>query len=145
MSDIVSLVYVSTASESFSEPAMAELMRQSRGRNQREGITGVLLYADGNFMQYLEGEEAAVSAVYASIVRDRRHHGLIELLHEPVPERVFSEWSMGLRSSMRLMPTRIGEVDTMLDRRLDERARARTAADLLLSSFWQRNWPRRPR
>ena len=90
-----SLVYVSSAHRPFTPDELVELLRQSHEKNARLGITGMLLYKDGNFMQALEGEEAAVRELYATILRDARHHDVITLLEEEVPEREFAAWSMG--------------------------------------------------
>ena len=61
------------------------------------GITGMLLYNDGNFMQVLEGEEEGVRDLFGKITRDPRHRGIITLLQEHQRERQFPEWSMGFR------------------------------------------------
>jgi hypothetical protein len=58
----------------------------------------MLLYSDGNFMQALEGEAAAVEQTFARIMRDERHSGLIELTRFEIAKRQFSEWSMAFRS-----------------------------------------------
>lgn len=91
------LVYVSTAVAPFSKAELLALLARSRENNAASGITGMLLYKDGNFMQVLEGEEDAVLATHARIGRDPRHRGLMTLLQEPIAERRFSEWSMGFR------------------------------------------------
>ncbi|MBY0231870.1 MAG: BLUF domain-containing protein [Gemmataceae bacterium] len=92
-----SLVYVSSAVEPFSRADLVALLDQSRTRNEAAGITGLLLYKDGNFMQALEGEKEAVEATHARIERDPRHRGLIVLLRGPAPERRFAGWSMAFR------------------------------------------------
>jgi hypothetical protein len=58
----------------------------------------MLLFKDGNFMQVLEGPEAAVRATHARIVSDPRHSGLITLLQGPVAARSFGGWSMAFRN-----------------------------------------------
>lgn len=92
------LVYVSSAVKPFSTSELAELLAKAREKNTRLGITGMLLYQDGNFMQALEGEEDAVRQLYNTINRDVRHHGTIVLLEEQINKRQFSDWSMGFRN-----------------------------------------------
>src|SRR4051812_19629690 len=92
------LVYVSSAVSAFSEADLVKLLERSRTKNQAAGLSGMLLYRDGNFMQLLEGDAQAVHDVHALIGRDPRHHGLITLLKGPIEKRVFSEWSMGFRN-----------------------------------------------
>jgi hypothetical protein len=91
------LVYVSSAVNLFSDDELAELLEKSRKNNHRLGITGILLYKDGNFMQFLEGPKEAVVSLAAKIKDDPRHHGLIVLLQEEHEEREFEEWSMGFK------------------------------------------------
>ncbi|HVR76154.1 MAG TPA: BLUF domain-containing protein, partial [Planctomycetota bacterium] len=83
------LLYVSSAVKPFSQPALVKLLEKSHVNNAKRGITGMLLYKDGNFMQVLEGEEEAVRALYARIALDPRHRGLITLLQGPQAERQF--------------------------------------------------------
>ena len=91
------LVYISSAVQLFSKADLLELLARSRQNNEAAGLTGMLLYKEGSFMQVLEGEERAVLATHARIERDRRHRGLITLLKEPIAGRRFPEWSMALR------------------------------------------------
>ena len=74
------LVYVSMAQEKMSKEDLLDILAQSREANAKAGITGMLLYKDGNFMQALEGEETAVRALYARICRDPRHRGILTLV-----------------------------------------------------------------
>ncbi len=73
----------------------AALLAQSRLSNAQAGITGMLLYKDGNFMQTLEGEEATVRALAARIAADRRQHGMVTLHSGHSMQRQFSDWTMG--------------------------------------------------
>ncbi len=91
------LTYVSSAAQDFSKADLNELLAQCRESNARLGLTGMLLYKDGNFMQVLEGEEVVVREVYAKISTDPRHKGEIVLQQGPLEERQFPDWSMGFR------------------------------------------------
>ena len=91
------IVYVSTASEDFSREALLILLKESVERNRRAGITGLLLYKDGCFMQAIEGDEAAVIALFSRISHDSRHHHVIPLVHEPIEERYFPNSAMAFR------------------------------------------------
>ena len=92
---LFSLVYVSSAKEIFSPDELFALLQTSRRNNARVGITGMLLYKGGNFIQALEGEQAAIAQLHDRIQSDRRHHGLLTLLEKPIKERQFTQWSMG--------------------------------------------------
>jgi len=91
------IVYLSSATQMFAKPSLVALLEQSRVKNARLGITGLLLYSNGNFMQALEGEEAVVRSLLQTISLDQRHDGLLDLIHEPIAERSFPDWSMGFR------------------------------------------------
>lgn len=91
---LYSLVYVSSAVTLFSSAELVALLEQSRANNIRLGVSGLLLYKDGNAMQLLEGERETVLALYDRIARDPRHRGLLRLLEGPTETRQFAEWSM---------------------------------------------------
>jgi hypothetical protein len=91
---MISLVYASSAIHLMTPLALDELLETSRENNRRLGITGMLLYKDGNFMQALEGPDDDVLALYGKIARDNRHTGSIKLLQREIEEREFGEWAM---------------------------------------------------
>jgi hypothetical protein len=91
-------VYVSTATRPFSQSELVDLLSHCHENNVALGITGLLLYKDGNFMQMLEGEEETVKTLYAKIGRDPRHQGLLTLLEGPQAERQFPDFSMAFRN-----------------------------------------------
>lgn len=91
------LTYVSSATGPFSKEDLDLLLAQCRKNNAVLGLTGMLLYKDGNFLQVLEGEERAVRALYAKIDRDSRHGGTIVLQQGHAEERQFPSWFMGFR------------------------------------------------
>ena len=91
------LVYVSEAAESISKEDLLDILAKSRRANAQAGITGMLLFKDGHFMQALEGEEAAVRDLYARIRRDPRHLRIVTLVEGRRGERIFGDWSMGFQ------------------------------------------------
>jgi hypothetical protein len=91
-------VYVSSAVRLFSNEELVELLEHSRKKNAADDITGMLLYKDGNFMQFLEGPRKNVCALLDTIKGDPRHRGMIILLQSEHDERDFSEWSMGFKT-----------------------------------------------
>ena len=97
MSKLFRLAYVSTASKLFDSAELREMLKESNVRNKEAGITGMLLYKDGQFMQVLEGTLEAVTATFSRISRDPRHHGIMVLLKGAVQERRFPGWSMAFR------------------------------------------------
>ena len=90
------LVYRSRAVAPFPPPALGGLVQAARARNQGEGITGLMVYDDGRFLQWLEGPPDGMRRVTASIHRDRRHTDFEVLSTRPVARRVFDGWAMQL-------------------------------------------------
>jgi hypothetical protein len=91
---LVRLLYASRAVD----PASAEIeqiLAQSRQGNPGLGITGILCYGGGIFLQAIEGGRNAVSELYGHIQRDPRHKDVILLHYEEISERRFSGWTMG--------------------------------------------------
>ena len=89
-----SIVYISTAIADFGAADLLKLLKQARGFNEQAGITGVLMYGGGRFVQVLEGCPAAVRCLYARIEADPRHGRLEKLADGPVARREFTGWRM---------------------------------------------------
>jgi hypothetical protein len=88
------LVYVSKSSLRFSQRDLTDLLTKSRDHNLAVDITGLLLYADGNFMQLLEGNQKRIEELMVRIKRDSRHHDVNILEEGPIAQRSFPDWSM---------------------------------------------------
>lgn len=89
------LIYMSSASRSFSSDELFEMLPDFRKHNAQEDITGMLLYKNGCFQQFIEGPEEAVKSLYARIHLDARHRSVITVNEGFEDKRQFSEWSMG--------------------------------------------------
>lgn len=93
------LVYRSKATPAMDHAALRALLLQARERNVAESITGLLVYHEGCFVQWLEGPAGAVERVWQSIQRDPRHSE-VEPLPTPWSEhRLFPNWTLRLASS----------------------------------------------
>jgi hypothetical protein len=101
MTTVSALMYRSLARDAPSAEALHTLLRQCRERNAREGLTGFLVLHQGRFVQWLEGPEAGLQRVWASIERDPRHHQVELLQRARDTHRLFAGWQM-----------RLGMVDT---------------------------------
>lgn len=89
--------YKSTPTTEPSKHALNDLVNESSFNNKALGITGILLYADSLFFQYLEGTKENIQALYIKILQDQRHHTVTTLMDEPIDNRLFSDWSMKLK------------------------------------------------
>lgn len=92
------LIYVSSAVQLLPEEELLLLLRQSQAKNLNLGITGMLLYKGGNFMQMLEGEEQTVRELYATIRKDPRHHNVLTIITGSLKAQNFKDWSMGFQN-----------------------------------------------
>lgn len=103
---LIQLIYVSSSPDPQVSPIELERILQSAVRhNLAQGITGMLLYANGTFIQVLEGEEAAVDETFARVERDPRHTGVFVIDRAPIRDRAFGQWSMGFK--------RLGQADAV--------------------------------
>ena len=91
---LVRLLYASRAVDP-SAVAIDEILAKSRQGNPSSGITGILCYGGGIFLQAIEGGRNAVSELYGHIQRDPRHKDVVLMHYEEIAERRFSGWSMG--------------------------------------------------
>lgn len=91
---LVRLLYVSRAVDT-SPAAIEAILMQSRSHNPASGITGVLCYGGGIFLQAIEGGRSTVSELFGSIQADTRHKDVELLAFEEISERRFGGWTMG--------------------------------------------------
>jgi hypothetical protein len=91
-------VYSSVATKPFTEPELLELLTRSREANSKLGLSGMLLYKHGDFLQVLEGPEQVVRKMIRKIRLDPRHQSMLKLLEGDYAERQFPYWHMGFRN-----------------------------------------------
>ncbi len=101
---LVRLLYASRATAQIDQDGLHTILRQSKSHNPALGITGVLCYSGGIFIQALEGGRSAVNQLYLKIAADPRHHDVVLLSYEEIGERRFAGWSMGQVNMARLNP-----------------------------------------
>lgn len=89
---LVSLTYTSEMNVSTD---FLDILEVSRVNNERDGITGVLLFCNNNVVQCLEGSREAVNKAYARIIRDKRHQNPLLVDYRVLSTRLFPTWSMG--------------------------------------------------
>ena len=102
---LVRLMYASRAVPALDQEELVTILRQSKANNPSTGVTGVLCYSGGIFLQVLEGGRSAVNKLYNRIGADPRHTDVELLLYEEIGERRFASWSMGQVNMSRLNPS----------------------------------------
>ncbi|WP_345949302.1 BLUF domain-containing protein [Mucilaginibacter sp. PAMB04274] len=106
MNMIYNIVYVSKALHAMAIEDLNILLDQSRSRNKNDGITGMLLYIEGQepgklagrFMQVIEGDESDVVSLFNKIKTDARHEKVTTLHEGRLNKRNFKTWSMGFKT-----------------------------------------------
>ena len=138
MSDLYALVYVSTATSRVDTAQVDHLLEVAQVRNARAGLTGVLLFDGGCFMQYVEGSAEALGRLYPRIKASPLHTGLVELMREPIARREFPEWSMAFRSVNAFGMSHPAPQSELLAPPGDVAATATSVAHTILTRFWNR-------
>lgn len=88
------LTYQSRAAAPPTDDELNDLVSRARARNQSVGVTGMLLYEGGKFLQTLEGPPEGLSSVWRSIQQDDRHQDIELLTEHFVEARLFSDWDL---------------------------------------------------
>jgi Sensors of blue-light using FAD len=89
------IIYLSSSVNYFSDDQLKDLLKTAKQKNNIVGITGLLLYIDGDFLQVLEGEKETLVQLYEKIKLDARHKSVIKVYDENVLDRQFENWDMG--------------------------------------------------
>jgi len=92
---LVRLLYVSRSVHPETPEQTESILASSREHNLANGITGVLCYGGGIYLQAIEGGRNQVNALYTQIVKDPRHKEVVILDYQEITERRFGGWTMG--------------------------------------------------
>ncbi len=88
------IVYVSEASRAMSEYKAKDLAKVSKEKNLEKGITGILVYNSGYFLQYLEENADDVFNLLKKISDDERHKNIKVVYNKDQESKLFSKWGM---------------------------------------------------
>jgi hypothetical protein len=138
------LVYTSVETRKIEPADLLALLQDARSNNARRSITGMLLYIEGTFFQVLEGDETTLAELFSVISLDRRHKQVTRIIHEPIAQRSFGEWTMGYEQ---MTASDLQAVDGLNDFLLDGKSLADLRpgrAKKLLTAFAQGRWRGRP-
>lgn len=92
---LLRLTYASRAVEWLSRDDLRAIADSAQKRNRAMGLTGLLLYVGGDFLQIIEGPAQAVEELFEMIANDPRNKWVTRLATERVLRRAFADWSMG--------------------------------------------------
>lgn len=95
------ICYVSTANN-LSEDEVKSLLSNTAKKNLTNNISGILIHNSGNFLQYMEGTQAAIQAVFFNkIAQDKRHKGLIVIVDKKTKHLYFNGYETGFTSILK--------------------------------------------
>jgi len=83
------------ASKTLAALALLALLLQCRTNNAAQGITGMLIYGNGTFLQTLEGDDDVIDRLMEEISKDGRHEDIRLLTRRPIESRQYADWNMG--------------------------------------------------
>ena len=134
------LIYSSAAGPEFDPADLKTILQLARVKNSRLSVTGMLLYSSGSFFQVLEGDEATVTELFATIAADPRHKSVTKIIHEPIEQRDFGDWTMGFAE---VDPSDLASIEGLSD--FFQQGDSLTSlqpgrAKKLLSAFAQGRW-----
>ena len=102
--DLYSLLYCSHATPVMTADELPHIIGSAWRHNPALGITGLLVFGGGMFLQWLEGPHANVRTLMQRLQHDRRHDCVMELhAISGVPHRLYPSWSMQLVNPMEIL------------------------------------------
>jgi hypothetical protein len=117
------VVYCSIATEGLGDIEVSRIVALAQRRNLVTNITGVLAFANGVFLQWIEGPRVQVERLMSSLHRDKRHHDIVTLIHtDEVRQRRYPNWDM--------QPVDAGDIRKILDDALSGSADVTTVGAL---------------
>jgi methanogenic corrinoid protein MtbC1 len=91
---ISTLTYQSRATKQPTSIELYGLLRKAKARNECADVTGMLVFKDARFFQWLEGPSDGLDAIWNSIQNDPRHKEIELLSRDSAQQRLFSQWDM---------------------------------------------------
>lgn len=88
------LIYKSQSTEQISTEIVDTILSYAHRFNARHNITGLLLFSENTFMQFLEGPPKAVDSVFERICNDQRHTNIRILYTGYADLRTYPDWLM---------------------------------------------------
>jgi phosphatidylserine/phosphatidylglycerophosphate/cardiolipin synthase-like enzyme len=93
--EIDQILYCSLMREPMDDAAIERMAQMAANLNRMDHITGMLMHADGVFVQLIEGPREALNHLWARLLADKRHQGIVQLYHRrEVESRACSGWDM---------------------------------------------------
>ncbi len=78
------IAYISNRSQSTTDEDVNLILSQADQYNNKNKITGLLVYSDENFFQLIEGEKNEIVQLFEKIKNDQRHKTLIKFFEKEI-------------------------------------------------------------
>ena len=91
---ILRLTYISRYNTDNPKGEVTRILTQAQKNNERNGITGALVFNHNYFLQSIEGARPVINELLRKLVKDDRHHALQIIECREVELRHWSKWSM---------------------------------------------------
>ena len=90
------IIYISdyTGLENDINQKLEDICTVSKEKNPEHGITGLLFYHAGNFLQAIEGEKIELESLMNVLEKDDRHKNITRVVDEEIHARGFPDWNM---------------------------------------------------
>lgn len=88
------LAWSSVPSPTFSAARLNEIIAPSRRHNERNHISGMLIFTGAQFLGTLEGDDRDLGRLWTRLEEDRRHMSLVRIGIEACGVRWFPNWMM---------------------------------------------------
>ncbi|HLW33226.1 MAG TPA: BLUF domain-containing protein [Aequorivita sp.] len=93
-----SLCFISNAVDLWPETHLRPFNNLCKLRNRLNGLTGVLIYCEGTFMEVIEGREAKLLSVFSEINNDDRLDQTTLMMNSPIEQRIFDSFYTASKS-----------------------------------------------
>lgn len=91
---ILRLTYISRYNTDNPKGEVTRILTKAQQNNERNGITGALVFNHNYFLQSIEGARPVINELLRKLVKDDRHHALQVIECREVELRHWSKWSM---------------------------------------------------
>lgn len=90
------ICYVSSSNRNFQREEIKKLFARWEKVNQENDVKGILLFAEGNFFQVLEGKKKFIIQLFTKIQKDPRHYNIIQIIGEEMKKGGFDSYKCDL-------------------------------------------------
>jgi hypothetical protein len=100
MKDLYYIIYSSTPAKKPGAADIENILVTARAENKRYNVTGMLVCLPDNYIQLIEGPQAAINQLYQNIEQDPRHYRVTILKQGALAQRYFPDWAMAYDTTL---------------------------------------------